>query len=496
MFTTASPAGLPSGSWFERIVESAPDAILVADPRGCIALINRSAELLFGYSRAELVGQAVEVLTPLRFRAQHPAHVAGFLKAPKMRAMGAGRELFGLRKNGTEVPIEIGLNPIDTPDGQFTLASIIDITERKRAEERFRLVVEAAPNAMVMADRERHITLVNRSAETLFGYTRSEMIGQPLEALLPLRFRPTHPTHVAEFLSAPKMRAMGAGRELFALRKNGAEVPVEIGLNPIDTPTGLFILASIIDITERRLHEDRLRRNHAELEKVNQELDEFAYTASHDLRAPLTGVSTVAQWILDDDLTLAPQSRERLALIQNRMRRMSSLLTDIHEFARAGRTAECTGPMMPAAALVAEVATTLQAPAAFAIVADASLAACPVTRMPLAQVFHNLIGNAIKHHDRAGGTIRVTVEPREGWLRFTVEDDGPGIPAAYREAVFEMFKTLKPRDQVEGSGMGLALVRKIVTRLGGSCGIATTDQRGTRLWFDWPATVPATRGTS
>jgi PAS domain S-box-containing protein len=458
----------------------------MADRDRRITLVNRNAETLFGYSRAELIGQQLELLVPQRFRDQHPAHVVNFFAAPKARSMGAGRDLFGLRKDGVEVPIEIGLNPIETPAGLFTVASIIDISERKRAEERFRLVVEAAPNAMLMADRNRTITLVNRNTEALFGYSRVELIGKPLEILVPERFRDQHPNHVANFFGDPKARSMGAGRELFGRRKDGAEVPIEIGLNPIDTPAGLYTLASIIDITARKRAENELRRSNAQLEQMNEELDNFVYTASHDLRSPLAGVSTVANWILQDDGSLAPQTRERLVLIQSRIERMKRLLNDIRDYARIGRYAELSGTRMTAAALVTDVAATSHVPPGFSIKCDSSLEQADVYRVPLEQILHNLINNAIKHHDRDAGTVKVSVELNGPRLRFLVTDDGPGVPLDYREVIFDMFKTLKPRDEKEGSGMGLALVRKIVGRMGGVCGVESVGDRGANFWFDWP----------
>jgi PAS domain S-box-containing protein len=245
-----------SVNWFELIVEGAPDAILMADQTRRITLVNHSTEVLFGYSRAELIGRPLEILVPQRYRDRHPGLVETFFATPKARSMGAGRDLFGLRKDGTEVPIEIGLNPIETASGLYTLASIIDITERKRAEEGFRLVVEAAPNAMIMADKNGRITLVNRNAETLFGYSRAELLDQQLEILIPVRFRDRHPIFVSDYFAAPKARSMGTGRDLFGLRKDGTEVPIEIGLNPIEASGGWFTLASIIDITERRRAEE------------------------------------------------------------------------------------------------------------------------------------------------------------------------------------------------------------------------------------------------
>jgi signal transduction histidine kinase len=254
------------------------------------------------------------------------------------------------------------------------------------------------------------------------------------------------------------------------------------------TGIAVEIQGLVQDITERKRVENDLRRSNEDLEQKNKELDDFVYTASHDLRAPLTGVSTVAQWILEDDGALTDESRARLALIQGRIERMKRLLNDIRDYARAGQFAEPSGAPLTAAALVADVAATSHVPAGISIRCDRSLEAVQVTQVPLEQVLHNLINNAIKHHDRGKGIVTVSVESNGPRLRFSVIDDGPGIPEEYRTVIFEMFKTLKPRDEVEGSGMGLALVKKIVERMGGNCGIEAAPGRGANFWFDWPQT--------
>jgi PAS domain S-box-containing protein len=241
-------------------LEAAPCAMLMVDDRGRIILVNTQMEQLFGYERAELLEQPIEMLVPDRYRTGHPRHREAFSEHPTARAMGAGRDLFGLRKDGSEVPIEIGLNPIHTDKGAFVLASIIDITERKRADERFRLVVEANPSAMLMVSTEGLMTLVNNQTEKLFGYSRKELLGQPVEMLVPERYHAAHPGHRAGFFQHPSTRAMGAGRDLYGLRKDGSEVPIEIGLNPIHTDEGEFVLASIIDITERKRSEQTFRQ--------------------------------------------------------------------------------------------------------------------------------------------------------------------------------------------------------------------------------------------
>jgi PAS domain S-box-containing protein len=392
-----------------------------------------------------------------------------------------------------------------------------------RNNDWFELVVEGIPVALLMADQDRRISLVNRNTETLFGYSRSELIGEPLELLVPPRFRGQHAAQVSTYLKAPTQRRMGAGRELFGRRKNNTEMPIEIGLNPIRTAEGIFTLASIIDITERKGGEEaerqmaamvepaddaktmrditererserELRRSNAELAQRNTELDNFVSIASHDLRAPLTGISSIVQWILEDDRALALESRERLGLIRGRIERMKQLLTDIRDYARNDRDAVPSGTPVSAATLVANVAAMAHVPPGFSIRSDPSLELVQVQRVPLEQVLLNLVDNAIKHHDLHAGTVTVSVQHTAPWLRFSVIDDGPGVPEEYRESIFEMFKTLKPRDEVEGSGMGLALVRKIVGKMGGRCEVDSAAKRGSHFWFEWPPIGRPPRG--
>src|ERR1043166_6847103 len=175
-----------------------------------IVLVNHEAERLFGYAREELLGKPIEMLVPERVRGRHPLFRLDFLKNPQTRAMGAGRDLFGLRRDGTEVPVEIGLNPIETDEGQLVLASVVDISARKRAEARFRAAVESAPNGMVMIDGSGKIILVNREIERLFGYSREELLGQPIERLLPAPLSQRDPGYRPEFFCTPRPRPAGA----------------------------------------------------------------------------------------------------------------------------------------------------------------------------------------------------------------------------------------------------------------------------------------------
>ena len=259
MTTKYSKQDFSSEEMMRLAIEASPNGMVLTDRDGNIVLVNSATEKLFGYQRQELIGQSLNVLIPERFRNHHPRLSQDYYRNPSPRAMGQGRNLYGLHKDGSEVPIEIGLNPIKTHNSQYVLAAIVDISDRRHAEEMMTLAVEASPNGMVMIDAQGKIVLVNSMTETLFAYSREELIGQSIEILVPERFRSAHPHLREDYLKMPKTRAMGQGRDLNGQRKDGTEFSFEIGLNPIATHNGSFVLASIVDITERKRQEERLR---------------------------------------------------------------------------------------------------------------------------------------------------------------------------------------------------------------------------------------------
>jgi PAS domain S-box-containing protein len=461
------------------ILEAMPVGIVAIDEAGAIQLVNSALERMFGYARDELLDQPVEKLLPKRFRGGHAALRADYRQSPTPRAMGQGRELFALRADGSEFPIEIGLNPIHTPDGAMVLATVADVSERQRVETGFKTLVDAAPYGLIMANGEGRIALVNRMAESLFGYDRAELLGQSIESLLPERYRHTHASQRASFRAAPSQRTMGSGRDLTASHKSGVEVPVEIALTPIEWNDEFMVMAAIADISMRKKLELDLRQ-------ANLQLEEFTYVASHDLRSPLRAIADLMDWIEEDLDGAAPDSvKKDLGRVRDRIKRMERLIDDLLKYARASRaTTDFT--VIDLKVLIANILDMQPPPDGFEVTLKCEAVPFLAAGTPIETVLRNLIGNAFKHHRGERGTLAITVHDEGSYCVITVADDGPGIPALARERVFRMFQSLNS-SKSECSGMGLAISKRLVETHGGRIELLSAEpgQGATfRVW--WP----------
>ncbi len=307
---------------FRQVVKSAPSAIVMINPSGAIAMINAQTERLFGYGRDELLGKPIEVLVPDRFRGNHPGLRSAFFVNPASRPMGAGRDLYGLKKDGSEFPVEIGLNPIETDEGTMVLSAVVDISGRKRLEDRFRQVVESAPSAMVMIGPSGQIEMINAQSEALFGYPREELLGQSIEVLVPERFRTNHPGLRGAFFARPVSRPMGAGRDLYGLKKDGSEFPIEIGLNPIETDEGTKVLSAIVDISDRKQKEDRIK-------SALKEKDILLGEIHHRVKNNLQVVNSLLD--IQIDRIVDPIVLDMLRESQNRIKSMALIHQTLYE---------------------------------------------------------------------------------------------------------------------------------------------------------------------
>ncbi|MEZ4281275.1 MAG: PAS domain S-box protein [Myxococcota bacterium] len=481
-------------------IDSAPSGLLMTDVDGRIVLVNREIERLSGFAREELLGHPIEILLPERIRGPHVAWREQFHRTPRERRMGEGRDLFARRKDGNEVPVEVGLTPLVTGDGFFVLSSVVDISARKRAEQRFRIAVESSPSGMLMVDASGRILLANREVERLFGYSQGELLGESIEVLVPTRHRKAHPGWRSSFFADPGKRAMGAGRELHGIHKDGREVPVEIGLNPIETDEGLLVLGSVVDVTERR-RADSDRRMLEERLRESQKLEALGRLAggiAHDFNNILSAVVGYAEILrsdvrsgqdvgtdLDGLLAAAERGKEVTSRILRFSRRQSLNLGAIDLVATVADAARLLRAALPASVQI-ELDLDRPDPA----IADPS---------SVHTVLMNLGTNA-SHAMPEGGTLRVSLEPfyaqdsfvranpgiREGaYVRMTVSDSGRGMNDETRARAFEPFFTTKPTGA--GTGLGLATVHGVMRDHGGTVWIESEPGRGTRVHCLFPS---------
>ncbi|HZR82237.1 MAG TPA: ATP-binding protein [Candidatus Binatia bacterium] len=364
-------------------------------------------------------------------------------------------------------------------------------------------VVEAAPTALVVVDGGGTIVLANRAAEKLFGYSRSELVGRPVETLVPERLRANHPMHRAGFALAPTSRTMGAGRDLFALRKDGTEVPVEIGLNPLVLPDGTYVLSSVIDISARKRaeaeREQLLAREQAALREAraaSRAKDEFLAVLSHELRTPVNAILGWSNLLRGGDFS-PDEADEALETIERNARLQARIVSEILDVSRIVRgkfqleVARCDP-----AALVEDALNSLR-PAARAKRITLRSSLNPVADLyadagRLEQVIWNLVSNAIKFTPK-GGTVAVDLSDMGSHVRLVVSDTGSGIPAHFLPHVFERFTQADSSSTREhgGVGLGLAIARHLVELHGGTITAESEGRdRGSRFTVRLPYAVP------
>jgi PAS domain S-box-containing protein len=482
---------------YRGLLEAAPDAMVVVNPSGEIILLNVQAERQFGYRRDELVGQKVKNIIPEGFAERLIADGTRTAAEALAQQIGTGLELNGRRKDGSEFPIEIMLSPLKSAEGILVTAAIRDITEHKRVEdalrlneERFRLIVSNVKDyANIMLDTEGLIVSWNQGAERIKGYRAEEIIGQ----------------HFSRFYDAEDLRNGVPARELkqtietgrfegegWRVRKDGSRFLANIVITALRDEKGRLRGFGKItrDITERRQAEEALMKTMAELKRSNEELGQFAYVASHDLQEPLRMVASYTQLLaqrykgrLDSD------ADEFIGYAVDGCNRMQRLIQDLLSYSHAGTNIGVLRKISVEKALeeaMANLQVTIKESGA--VVTHDSLPTILTDDAQLVQVFQNLIGNAIKYHGTEAPRVQVSATNNAGneWI-FSVRDNGLGIEPQYFERIFILFQRLHGQKEFEGTGIGLAMCKKIVDRLGGRIWVNSQPKHGSTFFFALPA---------
>jgi PAS domain S-box-containing protein len=480
-------------SRYRGLLEAAPDAMVVVNAGGEIVLLNVRAEKRFGYRRDELLGQKISNIIPAGFAERLIADGTRSAAEALAQQIGTGIELVARRKDGREFPIEIMLSPLESPEGILVTAAIRDISVRKVAEEhlaqmegRYRGLLEAAPDAMVVVNAGGDIVLLNVQAEKQFGYRRDELLGQKMSNIIPAGF--------AERLIADALRSaedaldqqIGTGIELTARRKDGTQFPIEIMLSPLESPEGVLVTAAIRDISTRKKAEANLLRKIEELARSNEELGQFAYIASHDLQEPLRMVASYTQLLSRRYKgKLDPEADEFIDFAVDGANRMQRLIQDLLAFSRVGTKGKDLRETSSQEALRLALRNLRSAiTESHAVVTQDSMPSVMADEIQLTQLFQNLIGNAIKYQNAGVPRVHISAAKNgEGKWVFSVKDNGLGIAPQYFEKIFGMFQRLHKREEFAGTGIGLAICKKIAERHGTSISVESEPGQGATFRF-------------
>jgi two-component system sensor kinase FixL len=485
----------------QAIINTAIDGIITIDANGIIETVNPAAARIFGYEPAEIIGQNVKILMPEPDRSQHDNYLENYHRTGEGQIIGKGREVLGRRKDGTVFPFLLSISEVTLHDKQIFTGIIHDISNQKKAEAALResenkitSIIQAAVDGIITIDTRGMIEMVNPSAARLFGYEASELLGKSINVLMPEPDHSRHDGYMNNYHTTGKKKIIGIGREVTGLRKDGTTFPFYLSISEVELADRKVYTGFIHDITQQKLNEEKLRRYAAELERSNLELQDFAYVSSHDLQEPLRKIQAFGDRLLTKEhANLSDQGKDYLDRMLNAASRMQNLINDLLAFSRVTTKSK---PFVRVSLdkILTEVLSDLEITIeqTGTVINRSALPEIEAEPTQIRQLFQNLISNAIKFRkENVPPVIKIysrqlqrqahlTATPGDEQVEISVEDNGIGFDEKYLDRIFNIFQRLEGQ-KYEGSGIGLAICRKIAIRHGGDITAQSQVGVGTRF---------------
>ncbi len=465
------------------ILDSIKDSVIVTTLDGNVYFINKATTNLFGYSGQELIGRNINILIPPNKQYHYQQMVDRLLWGEPIEDQETER----LKKGNQSFSVSLSLSTLkDEREDVVGIVSLLsDSTTIKKSERKFESLLESAPDALVIINQMGQIVLVNVQTERMFGYERHELIGFEVEVLMPPRYRSIHVSQRGSFIRQPRVREMGTGLELYGIRKDGTEFPVEISLSPLHTEEGVLILSAIRDVTHQKMAAKELKDYSSKLEITNKELEQFAYVASHDLQEPLRNITNFASLLKEHaEGSLSGESLYFLNVITDSTERMKVLIAELLDFSRIGRNSflarvDCTKVVDD---VIKDIAVVIKENDARINVSRLPVILASETEMKI--LFQNLLINAIKFR-RHGVSPEISVwsEENENEWKFFVKDNGIGIKQEHLGKIFLIFQRLHSQTDYPGTGIGLASCKKIIDLNEGEITVDSEPGKGSTFSF-------------
>lgn len=480
--------------FLQAVMNTVLDGLIIIDDKGTIQSFNPSAERIFGYALDEVVGRNVKMLMPEPYHEGHDGYLDNYLTTGDKKVIGIGREVSGKRKDGAVFPMELGVNEMQVEGARKFVGTVRDISERKASERRLKeeaarmyAVMNTVLDGLITIDEKGTIQTFNPASSRIFGYQSDEVIGQNVKMLMPEPYHTGHDGYLHNYMTTGDAKVIGIGREVSARRKDGSVFPMELGINEMMVVGTRMFVGTIRDISERKQAEQEIQQFVEALKHSNQELDDFAYIASHDLKEPLRGLSNNAVFLKEDyEDKIGEDGVKRLGRMTYLCERMERLVNDLLYFSRLGRqelAIQNTNLNEVITDIELMMENTLhETNSSIVIAATLPTITCDLPR--ITEVFRNLITNAIKYNQNEQKRVEIGCEPLKGQRVFYVRDNGIGIPPKFFNDVFRIFKRLNDEDDnVKGTGVGLTFVKKIIERHNGQIWIESEIGAGTTFYF-------------